>query len=143
MEVKTIDNFNIHENPPQNQDSFDVENYLNTNFEKIQTVTNNNAEILKQLQEENEELKNQIPSANVSGNSIHIEDSSDLEFDWKIRGGHKQEVREQKLKTYKNITNINLSDELASIDVEYKKDIETMNKNIENRLAELESALIS
>ena len=52
-------------------------------------------------------------------------------------------VREQKLKTYKNITNINLSDELASIDIEYKKDIETMNKNIENRLAELESALIS
>lgn len=34
-------------------------------------------------------------------------------------------IREQKLNTYKNITNINLSDELASIDVEYKKDIET------------------
>ncbi len=52
-------------------------------------------------------------------------------------------VRETKLNTYKNITNINLSDELASIDVEYKKDIETMNKNIENRLAALESASIS
>lgn len=52
-------------------------------------------------------------------------------------------VREQKLNTYKNITNTNLSDELASIDVEYKKDQDTINKNYENRLAALESALIS
>ena len=32
--------------------------------------------------------------------------------------------------TYKNITNISLSDELASIDVTYKKDLETMFNNI-------------
>ena len=52
-------------------------------------------------------------------------------------------VRETKLNTYKNITNINLSDELASIDIEYKKDQDTINKNYENRLAALESASIS
>lgn len=52
-------------------------------------------------------------------------------------------VREQKLYTYKNITNISLSDELASIDVEYKKDQDTINKNYENRLAALEAASIS
>ena len=45
--------------------------------------------------------------------------------------------------TYKNITNISLSDELASIDVEYKKDIETIEKNIESRLAALETASTS
>lgn len=39
-------------------------------------------------------------------------------------------IREQKLYTYKNITNINLSDKLASIDVTYKKDLETMFNNI-------------
>lgn len=39
-------------------------------------------------------------------------------------------IREKKLHTYKNITNINLSDELASIDVTYKKDLETMFNNI-------------
>lgn len=39
-------------------------------------------------------------------------------------------VRENKLYTYKNITNIAVSDELASIDVEYKKDLETMFNNI-------------
>jgi hypothetical protein len=52
-------------------------------------------------------------------------------------------VRNQKLYTYKNITNISLSDELASIDVEYKKDQDTINKNYENRLAALEAASIS
>lgn len=52
-------------------------------------------------------------------------------------------VREQKLYTYKNITNISLSDELASIDVEYKKDQDTINKNYENRLAALETASTS
>lgn len=39
-------------------------------------------------------------------------------------------VRKTKLYTYKNITNIDVSDELASIDVNYKKDLETMFNNI-------------
>lgn len=52
-------------------------------------------------------------------------------------------VRDTKLYTYKNITNISLSDELASIDIEYKKDIETIEKNIESRLAALETASTS
>ena len=52
-------------------------------------------------------------------------------------------IRDTKLNTYKNVTNISLSDELASIDVEYKKDLETINKNYENRLAALEAASIS
>ena len=51
---------------------------------------------------------------------------------------------EQKaIRDAKNVTNISLSDELASIDVEYKKDLETINKNYENRLAALEAASIS
>lgn len=52
-------------------------------------------------------------------------------------------VRDTKLYTYKNITNINVSDELASVEVEYKKDQDTINKNYENRLAALEAASIS
>lgn len=54
-----------------------------------------------------------------------------------------QVVRNTKLYTYKNITNISLSDELASIDVEYKKDQNAINKNYENRLAALETASTS
>lgn len=52
-------------------------------------------------------------------------------------------VREQKLYTYKNVTNISVSDELASVDIEYKKDQDTINKNYENRLAALETASTS
>ena len=52
-------------------------------------------------------------------------------------------IREQKLYTYKNITNIAVSDELASIDVEYKRDQDTINKNYENRLVALETASTS
>ena len=39
-------------------------------------------------------------------------------------------IRDIKLYTYKNITNIDVSDKLASIDVTYKKDLETMFNNI-------------
>lgn len=45
------------------------------------------------LKAENKLIKEQIPSATASGNNTHIEDSGSLDFDWKIRGGHKQERR--------------------------------------------------
>ena len=47
------------------------------------------------LEAENTSLKNQIPSATASGNSIHIEDSGTLDFDWKINGGHAQAITTQ------------------------------------------------
>lgn len=47
------------------------------------------------------------------------------------------------MSTYKNITNIIIDDDLASADVMYKKDLDTINKNHENRLAALEAATIS
>ena len=46
------------------------------------------------LKAENKLIKEQIPSASASGNSVHIEDSGTLDFDWKINGGHKQETRD-------------------------------------------------
>ena len=48
---------------------------------------------------------------------------------WANLTSEQKAVRNQKLHTYKNITNISLSDELASIDVEYKRDLETMFNN--------------
>lgn len=47
------------------------------------------------------------------------------------------------MSTYKNITNITIDDDLTSVDVTYKKDLDTINKNYENRLAALEAATIS
>jgi hypothetical protein len=64
MSVKKIENFNIHETPATNQNEFNVETYLNKNFEKTKETINNNAEELERLQVENKQLKDQIPSRN-------------------------------------------------------------------------------
>lgn len=50
-------------------------------------------------------------------------------IDLELTEGQKA-IRETKLYTYKNITNVDVSDKLASIDVTYKKDLETMFNNI-------------
>lgn len=75
-----------------------LNNYNDTALkEQIENINkeqkDQNTEIEK-IKEENIKLKSQIPNGQASGNSIHIEDSSDLEFDWKLNGGHKQEIRE-------------------------------------------------
>lgn len=56
---------------------------------KVEQVQSEN----EALKAENKLIKEQIPSSSASGNSIHIEDSGTLDFDWKINGGHKQETR--------------------------------------------------
>lgn len=50
-------------------------------------------------------------------------------------------IRDTKLYTYKNITNISLSDELASIDVEYKKDLETEHNKLQNEIDEIKQLI--
>lgn len=50
-------------------------------------------------------------------------------------------VRNQKLYTYKNITNISLSDELASMDVEYKKDLKTEHNKLQNEIDEIKQLI--
>lgn len=60
---------------------------LTAKVEQVQTEN-------EALKAENKLIKEQIPSASMSGNSIHVEDSGSLDFDWKIKSGHKQESRE-------------------------------------------------
>lgn len=50
-------------------------------------------------------------------------------------------IRDTKLYTYKNITNIDVSDELASIDVEYKKDPTTEHDDLQNQIDEIKQLL--
>ena len=50
-------------------------------------------------------------------------------------------IREKKLHTYKNITNINLSDELASADVTYKKDLEAEHSKLQEKNDNLQSQI--
>lgn len=45
------------------------------------------------LKEENNVLKEQIPTGTASGNSIHLEDSSNMDFEWTLRGGSRQATR--------------------------------------------------
>lgn len=66
--------------------------------EKINEYNQVSAELtakVEQVQAENKLIKEQIPSATASGNSVHIEDSGTLDFDWKIRGGHAQTITTQ------------------------------------------------
>ena len=87
-----------------NKNIEDIDKKNNEQDTKIQTNKTDIADIkkvnikqdnnIKELQTENEQLKNQIPNGQASGNAIHIEDSSDLELKWKLKGGHKQEIGE-------------------------------------------------
>ena len=67
---------------------------------------------IAELEKENIKLRNQIPNGQASGNNIHIEDSSDLEFKWGLNGGHKQEIGEN------------------SPSLDYPSEIETVGSNI-------------
>lgn len=49
----------------------------------------------------------------------------------------------KKINTYNNVTNIVADNELATLDVTYKKDQNTVNKNYEDRIAALEAAILS
>lgn len=51
-------------------------------------------EELTKIKKENNLLKSQIPTGTASGNNIHLEDSSNMPFEWKLRGGSRQEMRE-------------------------------------------------
>ena len=89
-----------------------------------------------------EDFKTWLKTKHNEGNSVIIYYKQATPVDLELTEEQKA-IREQKLYTYKNITNIAVSDELASIDVEYKKDQDTINKNYENRLAALETASTS
>nr|DAU93978.1 MAG TPA: hypothetical protein [Caudoviricetes sp.] len=60
---------------------------LNAKVEQVQAEN-------EALKSENKLIKEQIPSASVSGNSVHVEDSSNLDFEWKINGNQYQATRE-------------------------------------------------
>lgn len=89
-----------------NSNAADKQNEFDENASDKLAEYNQNAKELinkvEQVQAENETLKaenklikEQIPSASVSGNSIHVEDSGSLDFDWEINGGHAQAITTQ------------------------------------------------
>lgn len=112
-----------------NSNATDKQNEFDKNAaDKLAEYNQNAKELInkvEQVQAENETLKaenklikEQIPSASASGNSIHVEDSGTLDFDWKINGGHKQATREG----YNKIDLSSILTEVAGIKASYDKE---------------------
>ncbi len=105
--IKQITNFNervskVEETTAQNSKTITViqeeQTTQNENIEKNATAIEQNKkavdEELTKIKKENSLLKSQIPQGTASGNSIHLEDSSNMPFEWKLRGGSRQETTE-------------------------------------------------
>ncbi len=75
-----------------------------------------------------------------TGTPITIYYKLETPFDLELTEEQKA-VRDTKLYTYKNITNIRVSDELASIDVTYKKDLETEHNKLQNEIDEIKQLI--
>lgn len=60
MPVKKIESSNKHQSPATNTNPFDVENYLNANWDRIKNVVDNNADELINLQGDNTANKQDI-----------------------------------------------------------------------------------
>lgn len=105
--IKQITNFNervskVEETTAQNSKTItaiqEEQTTQNENIEKNATAIEQNKkavdEELTKIKKENSLLKSQIPQGTASGNSIHLEDSSNMPFEWKLRGGSRQETTE-------------------------------------------------
>ena len=70
----------------------------NENIEKnAEGIAQNKKDVdeeLTKIKKENKLLKAQIPEGQASGNDIHLEDSSNMPFEWRLNGGSRQEMRE-------------------------------------------------
>lgn len=67
---------------------------IEKNAEGIAQNKKNVDEELTKIKKENSLLKSQIPTGTASGNSIHLWDSSNMDFQCKLRGGSRQGTRE-------------------------------------------------
>ncbi len=81
MAVKKVGSFNIHETPAINQNEFDIETYLNANWEKTKEAVNNNAEELMQAQKDINTLKE---DNKTNKSSIDVLEKSNETRDGKI-----------------------------------------------------------
>ena len=94
-----------HDNPSTNEEQFNINNYLNSNWDKIDEnvgETNNQilqletekAELEKELKEMQEDYYQASVRGQASGEYIHVEDSSNCRAKIGISGNSEQETRE-------------------------------------------------
>lgn len=98
-----------HDNVETNTEKFDIENYLNGNWDKINknakevnteisNINSNNTELEKELKEAQEDFYQNSIRGQASGEYIHVEDSSNCRAKIGIGGNHEQETRSGKNK---------------------------------------------
>ena len=96
-----------HDNPETNTEKFDIENYLNGNWDKINenakkvntdisNINLNSTELEKELKEAQEDFYQNSIRGQVSGEYIHVEDSSNCRARIGISGNSEQETRSGK-----------------------------------------------
>lgn len=98
-----------HDNVETNTEKFDIENYLNGNWDKINEnakktnkqileLETEKAELEKELKEAQEDFYQNSIRGQASGEYIHVEDSSNCRAKIGIGGNHEQETRSGKNK---------------------------------------------
>ena len=96
-----------HDNVETNTEKFDIENYLNGNWDKINknakevntkisNINSNNTELEKELKEAQEDFYQNSIRGQASGGYIHVEDSSNCRARIGIGGNQEQETRSGK-----------------------------------------------
>lgn len=117
MAVQKIDNLNIHENPATNENEFDVENYLNANWNEIKEVVNNNADELSTAQENISDIQEEQETQNTkietleTDNTTNKKDISDLKEENETQETSIEELQEnlsdaqQEIEALKTIQN--------------------------------------
>ena len=96
-----------HDNVETNTEKFDIENYLNGNWDKINknakevnaeisNINSNNTELEKELKEAQEDFYQNSIRGQASGEYIHVEDSSNCRCRIGIGGNQEQETRSGK-----------------------------------------------
>ena len=106
MAVKKIGTLNKHENPATNENEFDIENYMNANWDKIKEVVDNNADELSETQ------ANKVDK--VNGKGLSTEDYTTAE--------------KQKLAGLNNYDDTEIKQDISDI----KEEQQTQNNNIKN-----------
>lgn len=114
MAVKKVESFNIHETPAINQNEFDVETYLNANWEKTKEAVNNNAEELMQAQKDISTLKE---DNKTNKSSIDVLKKSNETRDGKIS----KNTEDIKI-INKSLENINTKDKEQDEDIKANKE---------------------
>ena len=96
-----------HDNVETNTEKFDIENYLNGNWDKINknakevnteisNINSNNTELEKELKEAQEDFYQNSIRGQASGEYIHVEDSSNCRAKIGIGGNQEQKTRSGK-----------------------------------------------